>query len=138
VGQDDVVGKNGLWRSIIQSGKIPSLIFWGPPGCGKTRCQSRDKLCQINYALHFFCFSLVNVISNRCRLESNRFRFVSLSACTAGVADVRDAVAKAKSELSLVNRQTVLFIDEIHRFNKTQQVNYFFETVSNLVFKVLS
>lgn len=68
--------------------------------------------------------SLVNVIANRCRSESNRFRFVSLSACTF-VADVKEAVAKAKSDLNLVNRQTVLFIDEIHRFNKLQQVIFF-------------
>ena len=67
---------------------------------------------------------MANVIGSRCRSEPTKLRFVSLSACTAGVAEVKEAVAKAKNELSLFNRQTVLFIDEVHRFNKLQQVNF--------------
>ena len=67
-------------------------------------------------------FSLANVVASRCRSEPQKLRFVSLSACTSGVADVKEAVSKAKNELALFNRQTVLFIDEVHRFNKLQQV----------------
>ena len=111
LGQDEVTGPGGkgfwlpLFESIALSGHtaaIPSMIFWGPPGCGKT--------------------SLAHVLSSQVsKSNGTQWRFSRLSACTSGVAQVKDEVAKAKNERALFRRSTILFIDEIHRFNKTQQ-----------------
>lgn len=91
VGQAHLVGKGAILRQIIESGSIPSMIFWGPPGVGKT--------------------TLANVIANHARMP-----FQTLSAVSAGVKEVREVIERAK-----FSGKVILFIDEIHRFNKSQQ-----------------
>ena len=91
IGQEHLVGKNSILRTLIESGKVPSMILWGPPGIGKT--------------------TLAMIISQ----TLNR-PFYVLSAINSGVKDVRDVIEKAKNE-----NGAILFIDEIHRFNKSQQ-----------------
>lgn len=91
VGQEHLVGEKGVIRKTIQSGNIPSMIFWGPPGVGKT--------------------TIANIIANEARKP-----FYILSAISAGVKDIREIIDKAKS-----SPRSILFIDEIHRFNKSQQ-----------------
>lgn len=91
IGQKHLVGEGAILRRAIESGVIPSMILWGPPGVGKT--------------------TLANIIANRLFAP-----FVSLSAINSGVKDVREVIEKAK-QTSL----TILFIDEIHRFSKNQQ-----------------
>jgi putative ATPase len=90
-GQQHLVGENGVLRRYIQSGMIPSIILWGPPGVGKT--------------------TLANIIASQLKLP-----FTAISAINAGVKDIRDVIEKAKSRPG-----TILFIDEIHRFSKSQQ-----------------
>lgn len=95
--QQHLVGQNGALRQQIQQGVIPSLIFWGPPGVGKT--------------------TLANIIA----VESGR-PFFTLSAISSGVKDVREVIDKAKkSEGLFTTKSPILFIDEIHRFSKSQQ-----------------
>ncbi len=97
VGQEDVVGEGKILRRILEKGRLESsLIFWGPPGCGKT--------------------TLAHLIANS--VDSH---FVFFSAVTSGIADVRKVVAEAESRLNLNDTRTILFVDEIHRFNKAQQ-----------------
>lgn len=91
IGQDHLVGKNGVLRRAIKSGMIPSMILWGPPGVGKT--------------------TIANVIANTAKVP-----FHTLSAVSAGVKDVREVIEKSKRQ-----NRAILFIDEIHRFNKSQQ-----------------
>ncbi len=91
IGQKHLVGKGSIIRNAIESGTIPSMILWGPPGVGKT--------------------TLANIIANQLKIP-----FFTLSAVSSGVKEVRDVIEKAKS-----NARTILFIDEIHRFNKSQQ-----------------
>ncbi|XP_052860440.1 ATPase WRNIP1-like [Anopheles cruzii] len=100
VGQEQIIGRNTILRTLFDSGAIPSMIFWGPPGCGKT--------------------TLANIIANHCKNSELQTRFVKLSAAMSGTADVKDAVNKAKNEKKY-KRKTILFMDEIHRFNKLQQ-----------------
>lgn len=96
VGQEHLVGKGSVLRNMIESGNLSSFILWGPPGVGKT--------------------TLANIISKQ--LDRN---FFTLSAVSSGVKDVREVIAKAKDK-NLFNPKTpILFIDEIHRFNKGQQ-----------------
>jgi putative ATPase len=95
VGQADIVGEGRALRRAIESDSIPSIILWGPPGSGKT--------------------TLAEVIATATGAD-----FVGLSAVSAGVADLRAVVAQAQHARTL-GRRTVLFIDEIHRFNKAQQ-----------------
>lgn len=92
IGQIHLVGENSVLRKTIVSGQIPSMIFWGPPGCGKT--------------------SLAFIIAQSLGKE-----FFTLSAISSGVKDVREIIEKAKS----TGNSPILFIDEIHRFNKSQQ-----------------
>src|ERR1700710_290843 len=96
LGQQHLLGAGSPLRRLVEGDAPMSLILFGPPGTGKT-----------TLAL------IVATATNR--------RFAQLSAINAGVKDVREVIARAKSELSRSGRQTVLFIDEIHRFSKTQQ-----------------
>lgn len=91
VGQEHLLGTEGVLRKVIKGGAIPSMILWGPPGVGKT--------------------TIANIIANELKAP-----FYTLSAVSAGVKDVREIIAKSKR---LAN--AILFIDEIHRFNKSQQ-----------------
>ncbi|XP_066537665.1 ATPase WRNIP1 [Hoplias malabaricus] len=99
-GQNKVVGEQTLLRSLLQSQEIPSLLFWGPPGCGKT--------------------TLAHIIASSSKKKGTA-RFVTLSATSASTNDVREVIKQAQNELRLFKRKTILFIDEIHRFNKSQQ-----------------
>ncbi|QNF31608.1 replication-associated recombination protein A [Adhaeribacter swui] len=90
-GQQHLVGPNGVLRRYLESGMIPSIILWGPPGVGKT--------------------TLANIIASQLKQP-----FVALSAINSGVKDIREVIDQAKKR-----QGTVLFIDEIHRFNKSQQ-----------------
>ena len=95
-GQEELLGQGKPLRRLISRDRIPSMIFFGPPGTGKT--------------------TLALIIAS-----TTRAAFVQLNAVTAGVKDIREVVAAARERWSLHNRRTILFIDEIHRFNKAQQ-----------------
>ena len=94
-GQLKLVGENSFLRKAIKEDKVPSLIFWGPPGSGKT--------------------TLAKIIAGATNSE-----FIEISAVTSGIRDLRSVIAKAK-ENKLYEKKTILFVDEIHRWNKAQQ-----------------
>ena len=96
VGQEEIIGKRSVLRSLIDKGKIVNSIFFGPPGTGKT--------------------SLAELISGELDYAFNK-----LNATTANLSDFREVVEKAKRRIEMENRRTLLFLDEIHRFNKLQQ-----------------
>ncbi|MFC2044252.1 replication-associated recombination protein A [Chloroflexota bacterium] len=96
VGQEHLVGKGRVLRKAIEAGQVPSVILWGPPGSGKT--------------------TLAYIIAN-----STGLHFSPISAVTAGVADLRRIVEETKERRKTRLQKTILFIDEIHRFNKAQQ-----------------
>ncbi len=96
VGQDHLLGPGKPLRVLMESDRVPSLIFWGPPGSGKT--------------------TLARIIAGQAQAD-----FFQLSAVTAGVKDVRDILQRAEENQKRLNRRNILFIDEIHRFNKAQQ-----------------
>ncbi|MFK7982949.1 MAG: replication-associated recombination protein A [Saprospiraceae bacterium] len=96
VGQEHLTGPGAVLRQSIESGKIPSFILWGPPGVGKT--------------------TLATIIANQLDRP-----FHTLSAVSSGVKDVRETIAKAKKQQFFNRPNPILFIDEIHRFNKAQQ-----------------
>ena len=96
IGQQHLVGEGAVLRKMIDAGRIPSFILWGPPGVGKT--------------------TLAQIIANK--LETP---FYTLSAVTSGVKDVRDVIEKAQKSCFFNEASPILFIDEIHRFSKSQQ-----------------
>ena len=96
IGQDAVVGPGRLLRRAIQADQLSSLIFYGPPGTGKT--------------------TLAQIIAN-----TTSAQFIALNAVLAGVKDIREAIAQAQTLRGQFERRTILFIDEVHRFNKAQQ-----------------
>ncbi|HNJ58601.1 MAG TPA: AAA family ATPase [Chitinophagaceae bacterium] len=91
IGQEHLTGNNSILRKAIEQGKIPSIILWGPPGVGKT--------------------TIANIIANKLHQP-----YYQLSAISSGVKDVREVIEKATAQ-----KHAILFIDEIHRFNKNQQ-----------------
>lgn len=96
VGQEHLIGKDRILRKAIEAGEIPSLILWGPPGCGKT-------------TLAFLLAKLTG------------YRFVPFSAVLSGIAEVKKVISEAERLQKLNGTRTILFVDEIHRFNKSQQ-----------------
>jgi putative ATPase len=96
VGQEHLVAEGRVLRKCIEADQLPSMVFWGPPGSGKT--------------------TLAHIIAN-----VTRAHFSLLSAVSAGVADLRRVIEEAKKRLKSSGQRTILFVDEIHRFNKAQQ-----------------
>ena len=96
VGQQHLLAANKPLRAAIDMGRLHSMVFWGPPGTGKT--------------------TLAKIIANSCNAQ-----FISLSAVLSGVKDIRDAIEKARDHRTRHDQDTVLFVDEAHRFNKSQQ-----------------
>lgn len=96
IGQEEILGENGTLRKVIEAGRVPSLILWGPPGVGKT--------------------TLAQIIA-----ESSGKKFYQLSAINAGVKDIREVIKSAESQKFFNSAYPILFIDEIHRFSKSQQ-----------------
>ena len=95
LGQNKILGEQSLLRKSLENDNVPSMIFWGPPGCGKT--------------------SLAHVIR-----QHTKKAFVALSAVASGVKEVKEVLADAR-KMKAMFKDTILFIDEIHRFNKGQQ-----------------
>ena len=96
VGQEHILGKDKILYRTIKADRLSSIILWGPPGCGKT--------------------SLARVISN-----TTKYKFTKLNAVTAGVSDIKNAIEEAQNTFLNPSGKCILFIDEIHRFNKLQQ-----------------
>ncbi len=124
VGQEHLVAEGRVLRKCIEADQLPSIVFWGPPGSGKT--------------------TLAHIIAS-----VTRAHFSPLSAVSAGVADLRRVIAEARKRLESSGRRTILFVDEIHRFNKAQQdavlpfvengtVTFIGATTENPSFEVIS
>ena len=96
IGQEHILGPGRLLRRAIEADQLSSLIFYGPPGTGKT--------------------TLAMVIAN-----TTRSHFITINAVLAGVADIRQAITDARKRQEAMQQRTILFVDEVHRFNKAQQ-----------------
>lgn len=108
IGQMHVVGEGSLIRHAIENDRIFSMILWGPPGCGKT--------------------TLAGIIA-----AETRSHFVQFSAVLAGVKQIRSVIEEAKNQQRLFRKKTILFVDEIHRFNKAQQDAFLHHVESGLI-----
>jgi len=96
VGQEQIIGPGKFLRRAIEEDKLGSIILYGPPGSGKT--------------------ALAHVISN-----TTSANFVQINAVTSGIGEIKEIIETAKRDLGMYGKKTILFIDEIHRFNKAQQ-----------------
>jgi putative ATPase len=108
VGQAHLVGPEGIVRQAIDADRIFSMILWGPPGCGKT--------------------TLARIVA-----RETRSHFIHFSAVLSGVKDIRQTIAEAQRQRSLRRKKTLLFVDEIHRFNKAQQDAFLHHVESGLL-----
>ena len=107
-GQNEVTGQGSLVRHAIENDRIFSMILWGPPGCGKT--------------------TLARIIAHE-----TKSHFIHFSAVLAGVKQIREVIEEAKKQRSFQQRRTILFVDEIHRFNKAQQDAFLHHVESGLI-----
>ena len=107
LGQEEIVGEGKILTEIVKKGEPVNLIFWGPPGTGKT--------------------TLARILASEFKAD-----FVEISAVTAGKKDVEEVVARARVNWNLGTR-TILFVDEIHRFNKAQQDAFLPHVESGLI-----
>jgi putative ATPase len=107
-GQQHVLGKDGVIRRAVETDRLFSMILWGPPGCGKT--------------------TLARLVAGQ-----TRSHFVHFSAVLAGVKEIRAVIEEARNQQRLYRRRTVLFVDEIHRFNKSQQDAFLHHVESGLI-----
>jgi putative ATPase len=108
IGQEHITARVSLLHKAIEGDRVFSMILWGPPGCGKT--------------------TLANIIANETQSE-----FVRISAVLSGVKDIRRIIETAEEKRNLYKRRTILFVDEIHRFNKSQQDAFLFHVENGLI-----
>lgn len=111
VGQEHLTGKGSLLQKAIEDDRVFSMLLWGPPGCGKT--------------------TLAGIIANETKSV-----FVEISAVLSGVKDIRQIIEEAKKNRALYKRRTILFVDEIHRFNKAQQDAFLLHVEKGLIILV--